>query len=366
MTQSYPAQQQGPQQGGQALQGFHVGIKLEPGTNFGPSATARAAQSAAVANLGAAPPPAGSPGSLSRTSSSHVLGVGNPMGPPRGNPSPPAWLCQPLSTPMPFSPQRIYQLDGTPATPTGRGGVFGNQQLLPMPPALMQQHSLSMSRTLSEADISNQSAMSALTGSSVHHMTLPPAASFSRQAFQAQSPPLAGNPHWSPVSPRKLRASMSYQDLSCQPFKQGLVSSQGFSSPSPAPLAPLHPQTQAQLPQHAQQLPQHAQQQQQRGNMMVRVGSETHLLPETRAGYFRRIPSAPFMNLEPGNSGGRQFVSLDPRLQVEESPSLAPFGQWAPDSSQVLGIRQQQEASDMQVCMQSMDQESHVASVLEG
>ena len=88
---------------------------------------------------------------------------------------------------------------------------------------------------------------------------------------------------------------------------------------------------------------------------MVRVGSETHLLPETRGGYFRRVPSAPFMNLEQHNSGGRQFVSLDPRLQVEESPGLAPFGQWAPDSSQVLGVKQQQEASDMQVCMQSMD-----------
>lgn len=344
---SYPIQQQGGQQGPQA---FHPGIKLEPGTSFSPGAT-RAAQSAAVANLGAVPPPAGSPGSLSRTSSSHALGVGNLMGPLRGNINPPAWLCQPLSTPMPmpFSPQRIYQLEGTPATPTGRGGVFNSQQPPPIPPALLQQqqqHSLCMSRTLSEADISNQSAMSALTGSSVHHMTLPPAAGGSRQAFQAQSS-VAGNPHWSPVSPRKLRTSMSYQDLSYHPFKQGLMSSQGFTSPSPAAPAPLQPQAQTQQPsQHAQQ------QQQQEGNMLVRVGSETHLIPETQAGYFRRAPSAPFMNLDQHNS--RQYISLDLRLQVEGSASLAPFGQWAPDSSQVLGIKQQ-EASDMQVCVQSMN-----------
>ena len=278
------------------------------------------------------------------------------MGPPRANINPPAWLCQPLSTPMPmpFSPQRIYQLEGTPATPTGRGGGFNSQQPPPIPPALLQQqqqHSLSMSRTLSEADISNQSAMSALTGSSVHHMTLPPAASGSRQAFQAQSA-VAGNPHWSPVSPRKLRTSVSYQDLSYNPFKQGLMSSQGFNSPSPAAPAPPQPQTQAQQPsQHAQQ------QQQQQGNMMVRVGSETHLIPETQAGYFRRAPSASFMNLEQRNSGGRQYVSLDLRLQVEGSPSLTPFGQWAPDSSQVLGVKQQ-EASDMQVPMQSVN--SHI------
>ena len=276
------------------------------------------------------------------------------MGPLRGSTNTPAWLCQPLSTPMPmpFSPQRIYQLEGTPATPSGRGGVFSSQQPGPMPPALMQQHSLSMSRTLSEANISNQSAMSALTGSSAHHMTLPPAAGGSRQAFQAQSS-VARNPHWSPVSPRKLRTSLSYQDLSCHPFKQGLMSSQGFNSPSPAAAAPLQPQVQTQQPPQLAQLPQHAQQQQQQQqqqrNMMVRVGSETHLIPETQAGYFRRTPSAPFMNLERRNSGGRQYVSLDPRLQVEGSPNLAPFGQWAPDSSQVLGTKQQ-EASDMQVC----------------
>lgn len=343
---SYPTQQPGGQQGGHM---FHTGIKLEAGTSFGPGAT-RAAQSAAVANLGAAPPPAGSPGSLSRTSSSHALGVGNPMGPPRGNTNPPAWLCQPLSlpAPMPFSQQRIYQLEGTPATPTGRGGVLNSQQPPPLPPALLQQHSLSMSRTLSEADISNQSAMSALTGSSVHHMTLLPTASASRQALHAQSS-VAGNPHWSPVSPRKLRTSISYQDLSCNPFKQAQMSSQSFNPSSPAALAPLQPQTQTPQPsQHAQQLTQHAQQQQR--NMMVRVGSETHLIPETQAGYFRRAPSAPFMNLEQRHSGGRQFGSLDPRLQVEGSLNLTPFGQWAPDSSQVLGIKQQ-EASDMQVCM---------------
>lgn len=86
--------------------------------------------------------------------------------------------------------------------------------------------------------------------------------------------------------------------------------------------------------------------------MLVRVGSETHLIPETQAGYFRRAPSAPFMNLDQHNS--RQYISLDLRLQVEGSASLAPFGQWAPDSSQVLGIKQQ-EASDMQVCVQSMN-----------
>lgn len=84
--------------------------------------------------------------------------------------------------------------------------------------------------------------------------------------------------------------------------------------------------------------------------MMVRVGSETHLIPETQAGYFRRAPSAPFMNLDQRNSSGRQYVSLDPRLQVEESPSMGPFGQWAPDSSQILGVKQQ-ETSDMQVCV---------------
>ena len=289
LAQSYPHQPQG----GPPLHTFPAGIKLEPGTSFSPNLS-RAAQSAAIANLGANPPPAGSPGSLSRTSSSHAIGVGvvNPMGPPRGNP--PAWLSQPLSTPMPFSPQGIYQLEGTCAAPKGRGGFSGQHSTLP--PALMQ-HSLSMSRTLSEADISNQSAMSALTGNSVQHMTpLPPSASTSRQTYQTQST-VAGNPQWSPVSPQKLRTSLSYQDLSCNPIK--MASSQGFSSPSRGPLPPLQIQTQSQQqPQHAQQQP---------GNMMVRVGSETHFIPDSQdsARFFglSRVPSAPFMNLEQPGSG---------------------------------------------------------------
>ena len=333
LAQSYPDQQQG----GPPLQAFPTGIKLEPGTSFSPNLS-RAAQSAAVANLGANPPPAGSPGSLSRTSSSHAIGVGvvNPMGPPRGNP--PAWLCQPLSAPMPFSPQRIYQLEGTCAVPKGQGGFSAQHATLP--PALMQQHSLSMSRTLSEADISNQSAMSALTGNSVHHMTpLPPSASTSRQTCQTQST-AARNLPWSPVSPHKLRPSMSYQDLSYNPIKTS--SFQGFNSPSQAPPPPLHIQNQT------QQQPQQAQQQQ--GNMMVRVGSETHFIPESQAGFFgmSRVPSAPFMNLEQPSSGGSQFVSLDARMQAERPPSTPQFGQWAPDSHQVLGIKQQ-DPTDMQV-----------------
>lgn len=350
--QSYPHPQQQQAPGAQPMHSFQAGIKLEPGTSFSPGVS-RAAQSAAVANLGAAPPPADSPGSLSRTSSQHVVGASNSMSQLWGNP--PAWLCQPLSTPMPFSPRRIYQLDGTPVTPpTGRGGFSGQPPA--MPPALMQQHSLSMSRTLSEADISNQSAMSALTGSSVHHMTLPPAASTSRPNFQTQSP-MAGPPaQWSPASPRphprKLRTSMSYQDLSGHPLKQ--ASPQSFPSPTPPTLTTLQLQNQTQQqPQHAQQLPQQQQQQRQQGNMMVRVGSETHLIPEAQGGgFFRRAPSAPFMNLDQRSSSRSQYESLESRLQGEGPPSMAPFGNWAPDSLQVLGIKQQ-EASDMQVCLRS-------------
>lgn len=85
--------------------------------------------------------------------------------------------------------------------------------------------------------------------------------------------------------------------------------------------------------------------------MMVRVGSETHLIPETQGGgFFRRAPSASFMNLDQHTtSNGGQYVSLDSRLQSEGPPGMAPpCGHWAPDAPQVLGIKQQ-EASDMQV-----------------
>ena len=341
--QSYPYQQQGVQ----PMRNFSAGIKLEPGTSFSPTLS-RAAQSAAVANLGAAPPPAGSPGSLSRTSSSHALGSGGytSMGPPAGHP--PAWLTHPLSTPQSFSPHRIYQLE---AIPNGRGTFSGQQPT--MPPALMHQHSLGMSRTLSEADISNQSAMSALTG---HHMTqLPPSASASRQNYQNQSS-ATGNPHWSPVSPPKLRASMSSQDLTCNPFKL-----QHFSSPLPSPFPPLHIQNRAQQQaQHAQQPPlsqqqhplQQQQQQQQQGNMMVRVGSETHFIPESQAGYYgiSRVPSAPFISLEQRSSHNSQYALLDSRMHAEAPPGQPhpQFGQWAPDSHQILGVKQQ-EPTDMQV-----------------
>jgi len=217
LAQSYPHNQ-----GGQSLHGFPVGIKLEhpPGASFSPrgfSDVTHAAQSAAVANLGAAPPPAGSPGSLSRTSSSHAIAAGvNPMAPPRGG-NTPAWLCQPLSTPFPpQNAQRVYQLEGTPAMQSVQSGQgrFIPQQPSMQSPMLQQQNNMSMSRTLSEADISHQSAMSALTGTSVHHTAAPPS-SGSRHNFHQQFPP-AG-----PMSPQKLRTSMSYQDLSCNSFKLG-------------------------------------------------------------------------------------------------------------------------------------------------
>ena len=339
LAQSYPHNQ-----GGQPLHGFPVGIKLEhsPGASFSPrgfSDVTHAAQSAAVANLGAAPPPAGSPGSLSRTSSSHAIAAGvNPMAPPRGG-NTPAWLCQPLLTPLPpQNAQRVYQLEGTPAmqgVQSGQGRFIAQQPSM-QSPMLQQQNNLSMLRTLSEADISHQSAMSALTGTSVHHTAAPPS-SASRHNFH-QQPPLAGSSHVNPMSPQKLRASMSYQDLSCNSFKLG----------SPQTLPPLQTQTQPPAAAGQQQ-----QQQQQANNMMVRVGSETHFIPETQASYFgmSRVPSAPYMQLEQQNSGAPPHFVLDSRMHSDTNwgpPSSPHIGQWAPDSRQVLGIKQQ-ELSDMQV-----------------
>lgn len=340
LAQSYPHNQ-----GGQPLHGFPVDIKLEhsPGASFSPrgfSDVTHAAQSAAVANLGAAPTPAGSPGSLSRTSSSHAIAAGvNPMAPPRGG-NTPAWLCQPLSTPFPpQNAQRVYQLDGTPTMQGVQSGQgrFISQQPSMQSAMLQQQNNMSMSRTLSEADISHQSAMSALTGTSVHHTATPPS-SASRHNFHLQSP-LAGNFHTNPMSPQKLPTSMSYQDLSCNSFKLG--SSQTLHSPLTLP--PLQTQNQQQQPQ----------QQQQANNMMVRVGSETHFIPETQASYFgmSRVPSAPYMQLEQQNSGAPPHFVLDSRMHSDANlgpPSSPHFGQWAPDSRQVLGIKQQ-EVSDMQV-----------------
>lgn len=351
LVQSYPNQQQRSQY----LQGFPVGIKLEhsPGASFSPNSMSRAAQSAAVANLGAAPPSAGSPGSLSRTSSSHLLPAGvNPMGPPRTS-NTPAWLCQPLSTPMPFPPQRVYQLEGVPAIQSmrnGRGG-FSPQQPATQSPQMTPHNGLSMSRTLSEADISNQSAMSALTGSSVQRGPPPPSpATASRQSFQMPSL-VAGNPHYMAVSPQKLRASMSYQDLSCNTFK--LESPQSLHTPQNLP--PLQPQQQSPNLQAHQQ--QQQQLQQQPTNMMVRVGSETHFIPETQANYFglSRVPSAPFMQSEQENSGGTPHFLLHSPVQSENNlglPNTPQFGQWAPDSRHVLGVKQQ-EVTDMQVCLTS-------------
>ena len=252
------------------------------------------------------------------------------MAPPRGG-NTPAWLCQPLSTPFPpQNAQRVYQLEGTPAMQSVQSGQgrFIPQQPSMQPPMLQQQNTMSMSRTLSEADISHQSAMSALTGTSVHHTAAPPS-SVSRHNFHQQFPPSG------PMSPQKLRTSMSYQDLSCNSFKLG----------SPQTLhSPLQPQNQ----------PQQQQQQQQQGNnMMVRVGSETHFIPETQASYFgmSRVPSAPYMQLEQQNSGAPPHFVLDSRMHSDANlglPSSPHFGQWAPDSRQVLGIKQQ-EVSDMQV-----------------
>ncbi len=264
------------------------------------------------------------------------------MGPPRGG-NPPAWLCQPLSAHMPFPPQKVYQLEGTPAMQSRRA-AFNSQQ--PGMPALMQNNGLSMSRTLSEADISNQSTMSALTGTSVHHTAPPPsAASASRQNFQMQSP-VARNSHYLPTSPQKLRTSMSYQDMSCNTFKLG--SPQSLHSP------PSLPPLQIQIQSPSQRPPQQ-QQQQQPHNMMVRVGSETHFIPETQASYFgmSRVPSAPFMQMEQQSSTGAPQFVLDSCMHSDSNlgpPNTPHFGQWAPDSRQVLGVKQQ-EATDMQVCI---------------
>ncbi|KAL0050257.1 hypothetical protein WJX82_007522 [Trebouxia sp. C0006] len=162
--------------------------------------------------------------------------------------------------------------------------------------------------------------------------SLPPLA----PAHEAQFPPSG------PMSPQKLRTSMSYQDLSCNSFKLG----------SPQTLhSPLQPQNQ----------PQQQQQQQQQGNnMMVRVGSETHFIPETQASYFgmSRVPSAPYMQLDQQNSGAPPQFVLDSRMHSDPNlgpPSSPHFGQWAPDSCQVLGIKQQ-EVSDMQVDMPMSNQ----------
>ncbi len=258
------------------------------------------------------------------------------MAPPRGG-NTPAWLCQPLSTPFPpQNAQRVYQLEGTPAMQSVQSGQgrFIPQQPSMQPPMLQQQNTMSMSCTLSEADISHQSAMSALTGTSVHHTAAPPS-SVSRHNFHQQFPPSG------PMSPQKLRTSMSYQDLSCNSFKLG--SPQTLHSPLTPP--PLQPQNQ---PQQQQQ-----QQQQQGNNMMVRVGSETHFIPETQASYFgmSRVPSAPYMQLDQQNSGAPPQFVLDSRMHSDPNlgpPSSPHFGQWAPDSRQVLGIKQQ-EVSDMQV-----------------
>ncbi len=263
------------------------------------------------------------------------------MAPPRGG-NTPAWLCQPLSTPFPpQNAQRVYQLEGTPAM---QGVQSGQGRFIPQLPSmqspmLQQQNNMSMSRTLSEADISHQSAMSALTGTSVHHTVMPPS-SASRHNFHLQSA-LAGNSHVNPMSPQKLRTSMSHQDLSCNSFKLG--SPQTLHPPLTPP--PLQTQNQ---PQQQQQ-----QQQQQGNNMMVRVGSETHFIPETQASYFgmSRVPSAPYMQLEQQNSGAPPHFVLDSRMHSDTNlgpPSSPHFGQWAPDSRQVLGIKQQ-EVSDMQV-----------------
>jgi len=87
--------------------------------------------------------------------------------------------------------------------------------------------------------------------------------------------------------------------------------------------------------------------------MMVRVGSETHFIPETQASYFgmSRVPSAPYMQLDQQNSGAPPQFVLDSRMHSDPNlgpPSSPHYGQWAPDSRQVLGIKQQ-EVSDMQV-----------------
>ena len=63
-----------------------------------------------------------------------------------------------------------------------------------------------------------------------------------------------------------------------------------------------------------------------------------------------RVPSAPFMHMEQRHSSGATPFVLDDRMHSD--PSLGPQGNppaggWAPDSHQVLGIKQ--DTSDMQV-----------------
>ena len=93
------------------------------------------------------------------------------------------------------------------------------------------------------------------------------------------------------MSPQKrLKTSMSYQDLSSNSFKLGSPPTlqSGLS------YVPAHLQQQ---PQQAQQA--HQSQQAQSNSMMVRVGSETHFIPESQGNFFgmSRIPSAPYMQL---------------------------------------------------------------------
>ena len=297
-------------------------------------------------------PAVSSPGSLSRTSSSHIL----PTGLPRAHAgSIPSWLSQPLAAPPAYPPQRSLQLDGSTPHFSSPARSFTLQQSQ-QPAGLMPPQG--MMRTLSEADISNQSAMSAMSNTSMHHQGLPPASA--RQLFHLHTMPGAQSPRYptpNPLTPKKLRSSMSYQELTSNPFKVGsppnLQSSMHSMHSMPTHLQQQNMHT-------AQQQQQEQQQQQAQSNsMMVRVGSETHFIPESQANFFGmpRIPSAPYMQLDQRSSqtSGPSFLQ-ELQLQGTNSgmsgsggaPGGAPFGQWAPDSHQVLGTRSN-DATDMQV-----------------